>query len=58
MSAKVLNIYDCPCCLHEWEDIWDCAANDRCPECEYGEVEPTDTLAMEDIIKARDKINE
>lgn len=35
---KFLNLYKCPC-GEEWEDLWDCACNDKCPQCNK-EIEP------------------
>jgi hypothetical protein len=28
----ILRFYRC-CCKREWTDVWDCACDDRCPEC-------------------------
>jgi len=33
------NFYLCPDCDVEWEDVWDCQCNDRCPSCNK-EIQP------------------
>ena len=33
------NHYRCPQCQLEWQDEWDCACNDKCPNCNK-EIEP------------------
>lgn len=49
------NHYRCVC-GEEWEDVWDCCCNDRCPLCGK-EVEPyisdDGSLSSEDIERAR-----
>jgi len=32
-AVRYLNQYRCPYCQTEWEDVWDCGCNDRCPNC-------------------------
>jgi len=39
--------YKCSECGHEWEDVWDCLCNDRCPECD-AEIEPYDWEEVEE----------
>lgn len=34
-----LNHYHCGHCDADWDDVWDCMCNDRCPECN-AEIEP------------------
>ncbi|QPK64031.1 hypothetical protein IVG45_03365 [Methylomonas sp. LL1] len=41
-----LNQYRCPYCQTEWEDVWDCACNDRCPDCNK-EIEPYESALIE-----------
>jgi uncharacterized protein (DUF983 family) len=36
---KYTNYYRCPECGEEWQDVWDCKCNDRCPNCNT-EIEP------------------
>ena len=31
---RFLNRYRCTRCATEWEDRWDCACDDRCPNCD------------------------
>jgi len=38
-EAKYKNYYRCPSCDAEWEDVWTCCCNDRCPVCNK-EIEP------------------
>ncbi len=38
-ATRYLNQYRCPYCQTEWEDVWDCGCNDRCPDCNK-EIEP------------------
>ena len=38
MDDSVSNHYLCPCGT-EWEDVWSCGCNDRCPNCNK-EIEP------------------
>ena len=38
-AVRYLNQYRCPYCQTEWEDVWDCGCNDRCPDCNK-EIEP------------------
>ena len=38
-GVRYLNQYRCPYCKTEWEDVWDCGCNDRCPDCNK-EIEP------------------
>ena len=38
-EAKFHNFYRCSECGTEWEDEWECACNDRCPNCN-AEIEP------------------
>lgn len=39
-EPRFLNEYCCPYCKIEWDDIWDCECNDKCPECN-AEIEPS-----------------
>ena len=45
-SVRYLNQYRCPYCQTEWEDSWDCACNDRCPDCNK-EIEPYESALLE-----------
>ncbi len=38
-AVRYLNQYRCPYCQTEWEDVWDCGCNDRCPDCNKA-IEP------------------
>ncbi len=38
-AVRYLNHYCCPYCHQDWYDEWDCACNDRCPDCNK-EIEP------------------
>lgn len=38
VDLRFRNFYECPCgCA--WDDLWDCACNDKCPICNK-EIEP------------------
>ena len=45
-TARYLNHYRCPYCQTEWEDVWDCGCNDRCPDCNK-EIEPYESALIE-----------
>ncbi|OAI27954.1 hypothetical protein [Methylomonas koyamae] len=45
-AVRYLNQYRCPYCQTEWEDGWDCACNDRCPDCNK-EIEPYESALIE-----------
>ncbi|NJA07803.1 hypothetical protein HC024_19005 [Methylococcaceae bacterium WWC4] len=45
-TVRYLNRYRCPCCQTEWEDVWDCGCNDRCPDCNK-EIEPYESALIE-----------
>ena len=46
-SRWLLNVYACDDCNIGWEDEWDCACEDKCPEC--GKVcMPVYSLDLED----------
>jgi len=45
-TVRYLNQYRCPYCQTEWEDVWDCACNDRCPDCNK-EIEPYESALIE-----------
>lgn len=36
---EYMNYYRCPDCKVEWDDVWTCTCNDKCPECNK-EIEP------------------
>ena len=44
-AVRYLNQYRCPYCQTEWEDEWDCACNDRCPDCNK-EIEPYESALI------------
>ena len=44
--VRYLNQYRCPYCLTEWEDVWDCNCNDRCPDCNK-EIAPYESALIE-----------
>jgi hypothetical protein len=37
--STFVNYYRCPYDGTEWNDLWSCACNDRCPDCR-AEIEP------------------
>ena len=39
VEIKFHNFYTCASCGTDWEDFWDSACNDHCPECD-AEIEP------------------
>ncbi len=45
-AVRYLNQYRCPYCQTEWEDVWDCGCNDRCPDCNK-EIEPYESALIE-----------
>jgi len=45
-AVRYLNHYRCPYCQTEWEDVWDCGCNDRCPNCNK-EIEPYESSVIE-----------
>ncbi|WP_231890199.1 hypothetical protein [Methylomonas methanica] len=45
-TVRYLNQYRCPYCQTEWEDVWDCACNDRCPDCNK-EIEPYESVLID-----------
>ncbi|NJA08210.1 hypothetical protein HC024_21130 [Methylococcaceae bacterium WWC4] len=45
-TVRYLNQYRCPYCQTEWEDVWDCGCNDRCPDCNK-EIEPYESALIE-----------
>ena len=45
-GVRYLNQYRCPYCQTEWEDVWDCGCNDRCPDCNK-EIEPYESALIE-----------
>ncbi|TCV86105.1 MULTISPECIES: hypothetical protein [Methylomonas] len=45
-TIRYLNQYHCPYCQTEWEDVWDCGCNDRCPDCNK-EIEPYESALIE-----------
>ena len=46
IAVHYLNQYRCPNCQTEWEDVWDCGCNDRCPDCNK-EIEPYESALIE-----------
>lgn len=53
-ATSFRNFYLCPCGAH-WEDDWDCACNDHCPDCDR-EIEPyasDDGSVSEDEVAAK-----
>lgn len=53
----MINYYQCPECQTLWEDVWDCACNDECPNCGIKDIEPYDSrdesegkLSVEDVM--------
>ncbi|WKJ92174.1 hypothetical protein QZJ86_08555 [Methylomonas montana] len=45
-TVRYLNQYRCPYCQTEWEDVWDCGCNDRCPDCNK-EIEPYESILID-----------
>ncbi len=39
-EPQYLNKYVCPDCGAEWEDVWSCGCDDKCPECEARNISP------------------
>ena len=39
-----LNKYECECGC-EWDDVWDCMCNDRCPDCNR-ETNPKESIDL------------
>lgn len=39
--------YVCPACSHGWQDEWECAVDDICPECGLRAVQPAEWLETE-----------
>jgi hypothetical protein len=33
--------YICPRCKHEWNEVWSCACDSSCPECDLSDIEAT-----------------
>lgn len=44
----MINHYTCERCNHDWTDVWDCAADDDCPECGARHMSPHDSEDIED----------
>ena len=44
-TNRFVNHYRCPRCKTTWEDVWDCACNDRCPKCN-AEIEPEKSVEI------------
>lgn len=36
----IRSFYSCPECDTQWEDVWDCACDDSCPECHASDISP------------------
>ena len=45
-TVRNLNQYRCPYCQIDWEDVWDCVCNDRCPDCNK-EIEPYESSLID-----------
>lgn len=45
-TVRYLNQYRCPYCQTEWDDVWDCGCNDRCPDCNK-EIEPYESALID-----------
>jgi hypothetical protein len=45
--SRFTNYYECPECNYEWQDEWDCACDDDCPNCGLT-CSPCDTDEPED----------
>jgi len=57
-TVRYLNQYRCPYCQTEWEDVWDCACNDRCPDCNK-EIEPYESTLLEgELVKTDSPVEE
>lgn len=41
------NHYHCPACGCDWQDEWECACNDECPQCSLGDIEPHESEEIE-----------
>lgn len=46
--AVYLNHYECDNCGQHWVDEWSCACNDRCPACGIKDIEPYESIVLED----------
>ena len=38
-TIEYINYYYCEDCDEEWQDVWECQCNDKCPRCNK-EIEP------------------
>lgn len=45
--ALFLNHYTCERCGHDWQDEWDCACDDDCPECGARHMSPKESEEIE-----------
>lgn len=41
------NSYHCEACDVSWDDVWSCACNDKCPECNR-EIEPEESEELDE----------
>lgn len=39
--------YHCPACGHDWQDEWECACDDDCPNCGERHIEASDWEEIE-----------
>jgi rubrerythrin len=46
-TQQFVNRYRCPSCGYAWDDIWDSACNDLCPQCDK-EIEPYESKPIRD----------
>lgn len=44
-ARRFLNSYRCDRCQIGWDDQWDCACNDKCPDCN-AEIEPHTSVEL------------
>lgn len=57
-AVRYLNQYRCPYCQTEWEDVWDCACNDRCPDCNK-EIEPFESSLLDgELVETESPVEE
>lgn len=44
----IKSFYKCPKCNYHWDDVWDCACGDCCPQCHENDIEPYDFFEIFD----------
>jgi rubrerythrin len=49
VEMKIRSFYRCPECDYEWDDTWDSACDDECPECGTKNISPYNHEDLEAI---------